>query len=482
MPCGSMHGPGGTAELVRKSVPWIFYGQTTSLCETCWELVPAKIIGQDNRVYYQKRCPDHGVTKTLIEEDADYWLDIRRWLKPGDRPLYNASRTERGCPWDCGLCPDHEQHSCLAIVEINSACNLTCPVCFADSAVGKGDHRPLAELEAMLDAVVGAEGEPDLVQLSGGEPTIHPLFWEIVAAARARPIRHLMVNTNGVRIAQEEGFAERLAAVGPGFEVYLQFDSLRDEALMELRGARLGRIRRQALEQLEAAGVSTTLVCAVRQGVNDDEAAAIVEHALGWSCVRGVVFQPVQDAGRNDGFDPAVHRSTLSGLRRRIAAGGIFEASDLVPLPCNPDQICIGYGIRSGRNVVPVTRLMEREDIVAAAPNTISFERDPALKAKVFELLSLSTVEANGESRLASLFCCLPGIEAPASLAYKDTFKVAIIQFLHRFNFDLGAVKRSCIHFATPDGRLIPFDTYNSFYRPGAPGEAKLKEKGGATA
>jgi uncharacterized radical SAM superfamily Fe-S cluster-containing enzyme len=463
-------------------VPWIFYGQTTSLCEACWELVPAKIIGQHGKVYYQKRCPTHGVSRTLIEEDPDYWLDIRRWLKPGDRPLFNASRTERGCPWDCGLCPDHEQHSCLAIVEINDACNLTCPVCFADSAVGKGGHRPLAEIEAMLDAVVKAEGEPDLVQLSGGEPTIHPDFWEIVAAARARPIRHIMVNTNGLRIAQEEGFAQRLKDVGIGFEVYLQFDSLREEALVALRGARLGRIRRQALERLDAAGVSTTLVCAVRQGVNDDECAAIVDYALQWSCVRGVIFQPVQDAGRNEGFDPAVHRATLSGLRRNIAAGGVFEASDLVPLPCNPDQICIGYGLRAGSNVVPVTRLMDREDIVSVAPNTITFERDPALKARIFDLLSLSTVENNGESRLASLFCCLPGIEAPASLAYKDTFKVAIIQFMDRFNFDLGIVKRSCIHFATPDGRLIPFDTYNNFYRPGAPGAGKLREKGGVGA
>jgi hypothetical protein len=466
----------------RKSVPWLFYGQTTSLCETCWELVPAKIIGEDGRVYLQKRCRQHGVMKTLIEEDADYWLSTRHWLKPGDRPLFNAARTERGCPWDCGLCPDHEQHSCLAIVEINDACNLTCPVCFADSAVGKGGHRPLAEVEAMLDAVVKAEGEPDLVQLSGGEPTIHPLFWEIVAAARARPIRHIMVNTNGLRIATEDGFAERLAALGPGFEVYLQFDSLSDDALMELRGARLARIRRQALERLEAAGVSTTLVCAVRAGVNDHEAAAIVDHALGWSCVRGIVFQPVQDAGRNEGFDPALHRTTLSGLRRRIAEGGHFALSDLVPLPCNPDQICIGYGLRAGRNVVPVTRLMPREEIVAAAPNTISFERDPALKARIFDLLSLSTNEANGEDRLASLFCCLPGIEAPASLSYRDTFKVAVIQFLDRYNFDLGTVKRSCIHFATPDGRMIPFDTYNSFYRPGAPGRAKLEAMGGVGA
>ena len=474
-----MHALVEKSELSRKSLPWIFYGQTTSLCETCLELVPAKIIGEDGKVYFQKRCPDHGVMKTLVEEDAGYWLGTKLWLKPGDRPLHHASRTERGCPWDCGLCPDHEQHSCLAIVEINDACNLTCPVCFADSAVGRGGHKPLAEVEAMLDAVVRAEGEPDLVQLSGGEPTIHPEFWEIVAAARARPIRHIMVNTNGVRIAKEQAFVDRLAEIGPGFEVYLQFDSLSDDALMDLRGARLARIRRQALERLEAAGISTTLVCAVRAGVNDRECAEIVDHALQWSCVRGVVFQPVQDAGRNEGFDPAVHRTTLSGLRRQIAAGGAFAESDLVPLPCNPDQICIGYGIRSGRSVLPVTRMMSREDIVSAAPNTISFEKHPDIKARIFDLLSLSTVEQNGEGRLASLFCCLPEIETPASLSYKDTFKVVIIQFLDRFNFDLGTVKRSCIHFATPDGRMIPFDTYNTFYREGAQGSAKLREKGG---
>lgn len=475
-----MHAP--VTDLLRKTSPWLFYGQTTSLCETCWSLVPAKQIGEDGKVYLQKRCPDHGVTKTLIEDDADYWLTLRHWVKPGDRPRHFDSRTEHGCPWDCGLCPDHEQHSCLAIVEINSACNLSCPVCFADSAVGRGDHRSLAEVEAMLDAVVMAEGEPDLVQLSGGEPTIHPDFWAIVDAAMARPIRHVMVNTNGVRIAQEDGFAERLAAVGPGFEVYLQFDSLSDDALMQIRGAKLSRIRQAALEKLEAAGVSTTLVCAVRKGVNDEEVAEIVRHALTWSCVRGVVFQPEQAAGRNEGFDANRHRATLSGLRRQVAQAGVFDLDDMVPLPCNPDQICIGYGLRRGDQVVPVTKLIPREQLLSAAPNSISFERDPALKARVFDLLSLATVESNNETKLASLFCCLPGIQAPPSLAYKDTFKVAIIQFLDRFNFDLGTVKRSCIHFTTPDGRIIPFDTYNSFYRPGAPGRAKLVEMGGSPA
>src|SRR5271168_372800 len=248
-----------TTAPARKVAPYLFLGQTTSLCETCFALVPAKILAEDGKVFFQKRCAEHGVQKTLIADDVGYWKSQRDWLKPGDRPLAPQSRTEHGCPYDCGLCPDHEQHSCLAIIEINDACNLTCPVCFADSAVGRGGHRSLAEIEAMLDAVVASEGEPDLVQLSGGEPTIHPEFFDILRAAKARPIRHLMINTNGLRIAREPGFAERLAEFMPGLEVYLQVDSLRREALMNLRGADLSKVRLEALEALERVGVSTTL-------------------------------------------------------------------------------------------------------------------------------------------------------------------------------------------------------------------------------
>jgi uncharacterized radical SAM superfamily Fe-S cluster-containing enzyme len=119
----------------RKSAPYLFHGQTTSLCETCLALVPAKIISEGDDVFYLKRCREHGVQKTLISDDLAYWKAQKDWLKPGDRPLGVQTRTDHGCPYDCGLCPDHEQHSCLAIIEVNEACNLSCPVCFADSSV-----------------------------------------------------------------------------------------------------------------------------------------------------------------------------------------------------------------------------------------------------------------------------------------------------------------------------------------------------------
>jgi uncharacterized radical SAM superfamily Fe-S cluster-containing enzyme len=204
----------------------------------------------------------------------------------------------------------------------------------------------LPVIERMLDRIVANEVEPDVVQISGGEPTTHPDFFAVLDACRRRPIRHLMLNTNGVRIATEDGFAERLAAYAPRFEIYLQFDSLRREPLMTLRGADLRAIRERALAKLNALNLSTTLVVTVRKGLNDDEIGAIIDFALKQRCVRGVTLQPVQDAGRNDGFDAAVHRLTLTEVRRRVLEQTtVFKAEDLIPVPCHPDCLAMAYAL-----------------------------------------------------------------------------------------------------------------------------------------
>lgn len=464
-----------TALPIRKSAPYLFHAQSTSLCETCLKLVPAKILIEGEDVFFQKRCREHGVQKTLISTDATYWKSSKEYLKPGDRPLSPQTHTDHGCPYDCGLCPDHEQHSCLAIIEVNEACNLTCPVCFANSSIKRTTHRTLATIEAMMDTLVASEGEPDLLQISGGEPTIHPQFFEILDAAKRRPIRHLMINTNGLRIAREPDFVTRLATYMPRFEVYLQFDSLQRGALMNLRGADLRGIRQQALENLEKHNISTTLVVTLKKGVNDNEVADIVRHALEWKCVRGVTLQPIQDAGRNDGFDPKAHRVLLSDVRREVAKSGVFALDDMIPLPCNPDSISIGYGLRNGKLVAPITSLIPRDTLVAAAPNTVTFEAFPALRKRMFDLLSLSTAAADTSDKLAAVLCCLPEAAVPQEVGYENTFRVVIVQFLDRFNFDLGSVKRSCVHFVEPDGKIYPFDTFNTFYREGAAARAQIE-------
>jgi 7,8-dihydro-6-hydroxymethylpterin dimethyltransferase len=461
---------------VRPSRDYSFYGQTTSLCETCLTLVPAKIVIEGNDVFYLKRCHEHGAQKTLIATDAAYFKSCKEFIKPGDLPLKHQSRTQYGCPYDCGLCPDHEQHSCLALIEVNDACNLTCPVCFAESGQARTEQKSLAQIEAMLDTLVESEGFPDLVQISGGEPTIHPDIVDILKLAKSKPIRHVMLNTNGIRIARDKAFVEELAALKPGFEVYLQFDSMKREALENIRGADLRKVREQALANLEEAGISTTLVCVVKKGVNDGEIGDIVRHALSYRCVRGITFQPVQDAGRNLGFDKNRDRMLLTDIRREVysQAGEVFGAEDIIPLPCNPDAISIAYGLRDGTKVTPITQLIPKAELLAIAPNTISFEKYPALRDRLFDLLSLASSGERTKTVLGDLLCCLPQVEVPDDLGYDKVFRVAIVSFLDRYNFCIAAVKRSCIHFVTPQKKIIPFDTYNLFYRGGL--DVKLRE------
>jgi hypothetical protein len=352
----------------RKSRPYIFLGQTTSMCESCLRLVPAKIIEKNGAVWYQKRCADHGVQKTLVSSDAGYWKRCRDFLKPGDLPLQFQTRIDKGCPYDCGLCPDHEQHSCLALIEINEICNLTCPTCFAGSSPALSGQLPVATVERMLDTLVTSEGEPDLLQISGGEPSLHPELFAIVAAAKRRNVRHLMLNTNGIRIATEPDFAARLAECAPRFEIYLQFDALSRAALQTIRGADLRRTHAMALTNLERVGLATTLVATVRKEVNDQEIGDVLRHAAQWRCVRGVNFQPVQDAGRNEGFVPEQNRIVLSEIRRAILdQWRVFGEDDMIPLPCNPEAISIGYGLRDGTAIQPVTHLLPQESFYAAA-------------------------------------------------------------------------------------------------------------------
>jgi uncharacterized radical SAM superfamily Fe-S cluster-containing enzyme len=360
------------------------------------------------------------------------------------------------------------QHSCLALIEVTDHCNLRCPICYADSGPHRPGYRDLATVERMLDAVVANEGEPDVVQVSGGEPTLHPDFFAILDAAKARPIRHLMVNTNGLRIAKEPEFAARLAQYNPGFELYLQFDSLRDEVHQALRGAKLRDIRLRALEALNKHDISTTLVVTVKKGLNDHELGDIIEFALQQPCVRGVTFQPIQHAGRAEAFDPAVHRLTLTEVRRRILEQSTrFKANDLIPVPCNPDCLAMAYALKLGDKVVPLTGLIPEDTLINAGRNTIVVERDEALREQVFRLFATNHSPEGQACSLADLLCCLPQVQAPAELGYRNIFRVLIMAFVDAHAFDLRAVKKSCVHIAQPDGKLIPFDTFNLFYRDG---------------
>jgi uncharacterized radical SAM superfamily Fe-S cluster-containing enzyme len=447
--------------------PYLFYDSAVSICATCLARVEAKILLKDDKVFLEKWCPEHGRERVLIADDAAYYRKSREvFIKAPEMPRRFNTEQRWGCPYDCGLCPEHMQHSCLTLVEITDHCNLRCPICYADSGPHRPGFRELATVERMLDAVVANEGEPDVVQISGGEPTLHPDFFAILDAAKQRPIRHLMVNTNGLRIAKDAEFAARLKQYEPGFEVYLQFDSLRDEVHQDLRGAKLSDVRRRALDRLNEHDISTTLVVTVKKGLNDGELGEIIEFALQQPCVRGVTFQPIQAAGRLENYDPARDRLTLTEVRRRILEQTrVFEPDDLIRVPCNPDCLAMAYALKLGDATVPLTRFVSPETLIAKGRNTIVVERDESLRTHVFELFATNHSPESQACSLSDLLCCLPQVQAPQDWSYRNVFRVLIMQFIDAHSFDLRAVKKSCVHIAQPDGRLIPFDTFNLFYR-----------------
>lgn len=427
---------------MRASRHYMFAGQTTSLCETCVQLVPAKIIFEAGNVYFLKHCATHGTTKTLVSTDIPYYLRCREAVAAYS-PTNFRREFDRGCPYDCGLCADHEQHSCAAIIEIIDDCNMTCPTCIASSYPGAGNQKSLTLIERMLDTIVASEGEADIVMISGGEPTIHPYILEILALVQTKAIQHTILITNGVRLAQDRDFVQKLRLLGRNFEVYLQFDSLQAEALVDIRGKDLREVRAAALRNLEEAGISTTLVAVVKKGVNDAELGSIVAHARTFSCVRGVTFQPVKATGRNESFEYCDNYITMSEVRRALLESiPELTAEEFVPHPCNPENIAIAYMVKLENRLLPVTTVLMNGRGTSETAIATSFQRSAELRSMLYFLPDLSDGDFN----------------------YENLFRVTIISFLDKFNFCVASVKQSCIHFVTEEQEIIPLDTYYLLY------------------
>ncbi|HEY9178217.1 MAG TPA: radical SAM protein [Flavipsychrobacter sp.] len=443
---------------------YTYYDYTISLCPVCLKRIEAKIVFEDSKVFMLKTCPDHGFHKVLIATDIEYYKNIRNYNKPSETPLKFNTKVHYGCPYDCGLCTDHEQHSCLTLIEVTDRCNLACPTCYAMSSPHYGRHRTLEEIEQMLDIIVANEGEPDVVQISGGEPTIHPQFFDILDIAKKKPIKHLMINTNGIRIANDPGFAERLATYMPDFEVYLQWDSFRPEVLETLRGKDLSDIRYKAIEKLNELNLSTTLVMTLQKGLNDDEIGQSIEYALQQRCVRGVTFQPVQIAGRFE-HDPEKNRLTLTDVRDGILKQtDIFNPNDILPVPCNPDALAMGYALKLNGKVFPLTRYIDPLMLLDSSKNTIVYEQDEKLHEHILKVFSTGISVDRVTEDMHQLLCCLPQIVAPG-LSYENLFRVIIMRFIDAYDFDVRAIKKSCVHIVSKSGQIIPFETMNLFYR-----------------
>ena len=277
-----------------------------------------------------------------------------------------------------------------------------------------------------------------------------------------------MVNTNGVRIAQEEDFAKRLAEVRDDFEVYLQFDSFEREPLMQLRGADLRRVRLDALENLNRYNISTNLVVTLKKGLNDHEIGQ--HHRLRAATAlrprRNLPAHPGRWTARK--LQPASDRLTLTEVRRKILEQtNVFRPEDVIPVPCHPDSLAMAYALKLNGTVVPLTSMIPPEVLINGAANTILYEQDPRSAIISSNFLPRITPRAAVPARFVSFSVACQKCSCPDNITYENVFRVIIMQFIDAHSFDVRSVKKTCVHIVHPDGRLIPFDTYNLFYRDG---------------
>lgn len=417
-------------------------GETVSLCPECLKRVDAKKVSRDGNVYLEKACGEHGAFSTLIWRGSGY-EDWGRELHPVE---VSPCETEviHGCPYDCGICAQHAQKTCCVLFEVTSKCNLRCPVCFASAGEAACVDPPIEAIEGWFIKLLETGG-PYNIQLSGGEPTVRDDIPEIIAIGARHGYPFFQLNTNGLRIASERGFAKKLASAGLNC-VFLQFDGLNDEIYKKIRGCELLDIKKRAIMECADAGLGVVLVPTVVKGINDCAVGEIIEFA--WNntpAVRGVHFQPMSFFGRYEG---QFERYTLPDMLRDIElqTNGAMKWGDFSPGGAeNPYCSFSGNFMRESDGAIKPWIQKSEGDCCCG-----SSQKSRAFVAKRW---------SGGARRTAPI-----KPDAFDEFLYRlenHSLSVSCMVFQDAWNIDLDRLKYCYINEISPDGNRIPFCAYN---------------------
>jgi len=439
----------------------VLQSDAQALCPRCRAIFPARVVARDGRVYLDRSCSRHGPQVTLLSSDADWYVRALRFDLPATPAATPAMAVTHGCPDDCGLCPEHQQHTCLAVMEVTQACNLRCPTCFTSAGEVPATALRLAQVDFMLDRLLTQEPGLQVLQVSGGEPTVHPEIAAILRAAHARGIAQVMLNTNGLRLGEDQELVDTLAAIHAA--VYFQFDGLEAQTSVSLRGLDLRRKKVKALDRLAATGVPVVLVATVVRGVNDHELGAVVQFGLEHPAVRGVNFQPSFHEGRHLPAFDAAQRITLPDVIHGIVAqtGQRFVRDDFVPVPCcHPNCMAVCWSYVDQGAVLPLARLLDPELHAPLLANRALPDAAAGIPRLLAALELVTVTGPNGAPCIGCEGICVP-LPDPSEV-WGRLFNIQVTGFMDRYNLELTRLRKCCVHEILPDGRLVPFCAYNT--------------------
>ncbi len=420
-------------------------GQTESLCPVCLGRIAAQKVEEDGSIYMEKFCARHGEFRALIwRQDSRHYLKWAEGSEPGAGAFQRFSESARGCPYDCGLCPEHQTRACSMVIELTTRCNLKCPVCFASSGE-TGLYEPDIETIRSMYKAVKETMETCTIQFSGGEPTLRDDLPQIIALGREMGFDHILVSTNGIRIAREPDFLKKLKDSGCG-AIYLQFDGVTDDVYRYTRGLPLTDVKKQALENCAKEQIGVILVPTVIHGVNDDQLGDIIQFAKSWiPTVKGVHFQPVSHFGRYPQAPSDEERTTIPDIINALESQTCGELKWEHFLPRHVrDAHCSfsSFFILTEEGKLQSMSALARQVVTGSGARTAD-PQESALRfiSRHWRFKGVSPEEQNSfYSRL---------------LAYNLT--ITCMAFQEVWTVDLNRLRGCCLQVMTPDKRIVPF-------------------------
>lgn len=471
----------------------------SSLCPVCLKIITARIFQEGETVMMEKHCDEHGDFKDIYWSDAALYRRFMGYWPKGS-VIDKSSKSHLGCPFDCGICENHKSSTLLGNIDVTNRCNLSCPICFADAGDAR-DEPTMDRIKFMMQVLRDQGPVPcPAVQFSGGEPTIRADLPEMVALAKEMGFAQIQVASNGPMMASRPDLCEKLIKNGLS-TVYLQFDGVTPQPYETIRGVNLLPQKLRAIENLRQAGNSSVvLVPTLVKGVNDCQVGDIVRFASDkLDLIKGINFQPVSFGGRIDQEERVAKRITVPDVLALLEdqtdnditrddfypvsfvepISRLLEAENGIHQPVITAHPCCGTATyiycRKG-SMIPITRfidvegLMECMEYEAVGSRLSKLEKlmmNGRLLREIPRFLDDSQIPEGLDLNKMILNVFMKGSrEALIDFHMNSGFLfIGVMHFQDLCNMDLERLKRCAIHYALPDGRIIPFCSYNAYHR-----------------